>query len=81
MLLKRLSNLATGINISPTNRTIPETLGKSPVVRECVVEDAVQIEPVSAIKFPSITEKTGNFVNPRGRRPSPRGKIAEVPDG
>jgi hypothetical protein len=46
-----------------------------------LADDAVQIEPVSAIKFPSITEKTGNFVNPRGRRPSPRGKIAEVPDG
>ena len=46
---------------APVNRAIPETLGKSPVVRVCVVADAVQVEPVSNAKFPANREKNRDF--------------------
>ena len=47
--------------IGPINRTIPETLRKSLVVRDCVVADAVQVEPVPTAKFPANGEENREF--------------------
>src|SRR5262249_46891771 len=58
--------------------------GASPDVgrkRECVVVDAAPIEPVSAVKFPSIREKNREFRKFEGRSTNWPQKIAHVPDG
>jgi len=48
---------------------------------DCVVADAVLIEPVSAIKFPSITEKNREFFKSKGSSINCLPKNNDVPDG
>ena len=47
---------------SPPIRGFRQKPGKSPLERDCVVADAVAIEPVSASKFPGIREINREFL-------------------
>jgi hypothetical protein len=47
---------------------------------DCVADDAVHYEPVSAVKFPSIRERIGNFANPKGTATILPPKIGDIPE-
>ena len=49
------------LKANPANWDYLLPAGKSLVARECVVADAVDVEPVSASEFPANREKNGEF--------------------